>query len=356
MYKIKLLFPLIFGLMIYSCMSPTDPEGISSQLEATINTGGYCLNLDYNDSLLIAAADENGYQIYTYQISSDGLFTFAFQLGNTELSSGEYFRANNVLISKMRNYFLLMDKNDGLYASSNLSDNNILTHIYSGSSNQDYIQDVFLNENGNSITMYTLNKNNTFCSVYLHKFLEESFHFFEDENGILWFPPGPSSTDGFSVEASDIFLIDSLLIVANSQLGVKIIKVESNDTFSNYYSFDTPGIAETVHADSNIIFTGLGNNKGCIISPMDTTVLLMNQITIADGYSVKGIHKQNDLLALACGDDGVLLYTCHSDGNLPLVSEIGRINSEYAYNVKIYNSNTIFVATKEGIQIFTIDR
>ncbi|HIA31224.1 MAG TPA: hypothetical protein EYN82_06505, partial [Candidatus Marinimicrobia bacterium] len=171
------------------------------------------MDLDYNDSLLIAAADENGYQIYTYQISSDGLFTFAFQFGNNELSTGEYFRANNVLISKIRNYFLLMDKNDGLYASSNLSDNNILTHIYSGSSNQDYIQDVFLNENGNSITMYTLNKNNTFCSVYLHKFLEESFHFFEDENGILWFPPGPSSTDGFSVEASDIFLIDSLLIV-----------------------------------------------------------------------------------------------------------------------------------------------
>ena len=70
----------------------------------------------------------------------------------------------------------------------------------------------------------------------------------------------------------------------------------------------------------------------------------------------KGIHKQNELLALACGDDGVLLYTCHSDGNFPLVSEIGRINSEYAYNVKIYNLNTIFVATKVGIQIFTIER
>ena len=122
-------------------MSPTDPEGISSQLEATINTGGYCLDLDYNDSLLIAAADENGYQIYTYQISSDGLFTFAFQFGNNELVTGEYFRANNVLTSKMRNYFLLMDKNDGLYASSNLNNDNFLTPIYPGSENQNDIQD-----------------------------------------------------------------------------------------------------------------------------------------------------------------------------------------------------------------------
>ena len=29
MYKTKLLFPLIFGLMIYSCMFPTDPTGIN---------------------------------------------------------------------------------------------------------------------------------------------------------------------------------------------------------------------------------------------------------------------------------------------------------------------------------------
>ena len=355
MYKTKLLFSLIFGLMIYSCMSPADPEGISSQLEVTINTGGYCLDLDYNDSLIIAAADENGYQIYTYQISNDGLFTFAFQFGNNELGTGEYFRANNVLTSKMRNYFLLMDKNDGLYASSNLNNDNFLTPIYPGSENQNDIQDVFLSETENSITMYTLNKNNTFCSVHSCSFLKDN-NFVEDPNEILWFSPEIQSIDGFSIEAAELFFNDNLLIVANSQLGVKIIKVESNDTFSNYYSFDTPGTAETVYADSNMIFTGLGDDKGCLISPMDTTVLLMNQITIADGYSVKGIHKQNELLALACGDDGVLLYTCHSDGNFPLVSEIGRINSEYAYNAKIYNLNTIFVATKVGIQIFTIER
>ena len=86
-----------------------------------------------------------------------------------------FFRANKVVISKMRTYFLLMDKNDGLYVSNNFSYNNLLTHIYSGSSNQDDIQDVFLSENENSITMYTLNKNNTSCSVH-------SCSFFKDNN------------------------------------------------------------------------------------------------------------------------------------------------------------------------------
>ena len=46
---------------------------------------------------------------------------------------------NTTKYKKNFKYFLLMDKNNGLYASSNLSDNNILTHIYSGSSNQDDI-------------------------------------------------------------------------------------------------------------------------------------------------------------------------------------------------------------------------
>ena len=257
-------------------------------------------------------------------------------------------------MSKNRKYFLLMDKNEGLYASQHLSINNTFEQINVGSNNRDYIQSVTLNENENVVQMATLIKQDSSCTVYFQKFIED-FHFFEDGNGILWFDPDVNSFDGFSLDASDLFLIDSLLFITDFQL-VKIIKENSNATFSYYFSFDIPGIAETVHADSNMIFTGLEDDKGCLISPMDTTVLLDNQITIADGYSVKGIHKQNELLALACGDDGVLLYTCYSDSNFPLISEFGRINSEYAYNVKIYNLNTIFVATKVGIQIFTIER
>ena len=68
MYKIKLFFPLIFGLLINACMSPSEPIGIKAQLETTINTGGFCLDIDLKDSLLIAATDENGYQFYKFSV------------------------------------------------------------------------------------------------------------------------------------------------------------------------------------------------------------------------------------------------------------------------------------------------
>ncbi len=357
MDKIKVNVSLVSGLILYSCMNPSEPiASLQSQLITTIDTGGKCRDIDFNDSLIIAAADTNSFQGYSYSFSNEGIFDYVHEFDDSgSVGLHEPFVANKIIMSKNRKYFLLMDKNEGLFASQHLSINNTFTHIYSGSDNRDYIQSVALKENENEIHIATLIRQDSSCIVYSKKFLQENFHFFEDENGILWFDSEINSFEGFSLDASDLFLIDSLLFVADFQL-VKIIKENSNATFSYYFSFDIPGIAETVYADSNIIFIGLGDNKGCIISPMDTTVLVMNQITIADGYSVKGIHKQNELLALACGDDGVLLYTCHSNGNFPLVSEIGRINSEYAYNAKIYNLNTIFVATKVGIQIFTIER
>ena len=355
MEKIKVNISLISGLIFYSCMNPSEPVASRLQLITTIKTGGKCRDIDFNDSLMIAAADTNGFQGYTYSFSNEGIFDYAYEFSNSGSDLNESFTANKIIISKNRKFFLLMDKNDGLYASQHLSINNTFTHIYSGSDNRDYIQSVALKENENEIHIATLIKQDSSCTVYSKKFLRDNFHFFEDENGILWFDSEINSFDGFSLDASDLFLVDSLLFIADFQL-VKMIKENSDATFSYYFSFDIPGTAETVHADSNMIFTGLGDDKGCLISPMDTTVLLMNQITIADGYSVKGIHKQNELLALACGDDGVLLYNCYNNENKPQVMELGKIDTEYAYKVKIYNSNTMFVATKEGIQIFNIER
>jgi hypothetical protein len=357
MEKIKVNISLISGLIFYSCMNPSEPVASRLQLITTIKTGGKCRDIDFNDSLMIAAADTNGFQGYTYSFSNEGIFDYAYEFSNSGSDLNESFTANKIIISKNRKFFLLMDKNDGLYASSNLSNNILFEHIYSTSSNRDYIQSVTLKENENEIHMATLIKQDASCSVYSYRFPKDNWGggFVEDDNGIIWITPESDSIDGFSIEASDLFFVDSLLIVADLTR-VKIIKENSDSTFSNYFSFDTPGTAETLYADSNMIFTGLGDDKGCLISPMDTTVLLMNQITVADGYSVKGIHKQNELLALACGYGGVLLYTCYSNDNLPVVSEIGKINSRYTYNVKIYDSNTIFVATIAGIQIYSIER
>ena len=68
----------ILLLSIHSCRMPADPLGevkIIKRLE-TINTGGDCLDLDVdiNDSVMVAAANYNGYFIYKI-ITSGGLIS-----------------------------------------------------------------------------------------------------------------------------------------------------------------------------------------------------------------------------------------------------------------------------------------
>ena len=158
----------------------------------------------------------------------------------------------------------------------------------------------------------------------------------------------------------DIFFTDSLLAVSNGTLGVNVFKQSVDSDYSGeleeLLSFDTEGEVNTVYVKENNIFAGLNDDKGCCISTINPEDMLSNQRYIANGYSIQGIHIQDDLMALSCGNDGVLLYNFYSNENIPNVTELGRIDTEYAYKVKVYNSNTIFVATRSGIQIYNLER
>ena len=79
---------------------------------------------------------------------------------------------------------------------------------------------------------------------------------------------------------------------------------------------------------------------------------LLNHYLIAEGYSVNGIHHENDLLALACGHDGVLIYQWDGAG---IPSFLGRITTSYSNKIKV-QGNKVFVATEDGIDIFEIER
>jgi hypothetical protein len=79
---------------------------------------------------------------------------------------------------------------------------------------------------------------------------------------------------------------------------------------------------------------------------------LLNHYLIAEGYSVNGIHYENDLLALACGHDGFLIYQWDGAG---LPSLLGRVETSYANKIKV-QGNKVFVATEDGIDIFEIER
>ncbi len=117
-----------------------------------------------------------------------------------------------------------------------------------------------------------------------------------------------------------------------------------------FTQFDTQGEVEFVFAESNTVFAGLRSSNGCIMAQLDDDGNIMNTYQFAIGYTMKGMHQDDGLLAIAAGYDGILLYNWSG----PDVSFLGKIETSYANNVKVAG-NIIFAATEYGIEIIQID-
>jgi len=119
---------------------------------------------------------------------------------------------------------------------------------------------------------------------------------------------------------------------------------------NEFSSFDTPGSVNNIFMQNSTVFAGLSASNGCKMAVLGSAGNLLNITQFASGYSIRGIHNHNGLLALAAGHDGVLLY----DWNSTEISFKGRIDMPYANAVKVLN-NIIYVATEDGIEIIEID-
>ena len=141
---------------------------------------------------------------------------------------------------------------------------------------------------------------------------------------------------------------DPYLTVTNDQLGVLVYEQNIDDGLELFSQFDTPSSVESVYSDGNIIFSGLSNDKGCYIALLDDNGEQISNLSIAEGYSINDIDVYQNLVALTCKSDGVLLYEFDQDLNF---IEIGSIETDYAYSAKFYDSNTLIAGTRDGIKI-----
>ena len=119
-----------------------------------------------------------------------------------------------------------------------------------------------------------------------------------------------------------------------------------------FSEFDTAGEVEALYSSGYTIFAGLSHSNGCIISILNDNGEVSGSNQFAVGYTIKGIHEHNGLLALAAGNDGILLYNWNGGAD---VSFIGKIETPYANNVKVAG-DIIFAATEDGIEVIQIDR
>ena len=327
----------------------------------TLETVGYCRDIDFNDSLLVAAADQNGYVIYSIDFGSDGSFTYDEIYGtDPEDHEGEEFQGGGVRIASRYNYFLLMDQADALYYV-NFADVDSVGRIpYPGSENRDYVRGFSIDEEDeDNLLLYSLNRaedgNSTFISTRILPYFD---HYYEQTGKIDFYGSDLYRLEGLNQDAENLHLSDSLLVVANSQMGVSVFRQNSDGSLdaSTFAAYDISGGYEvqTVMTQDGVVFAGLSNDGGCHIAKVEDNGEIISEIQIAEGYSVQGIDLKDDVLALACGSDGVLLYEWNGFDFSTALTELGRLNSDYAYNVKVYDTQNIFTATRAGIQLFQL--
>ena len=225
-----------------------------------------------------------------------------------------------------------------------------------------------------------------------------------DINGTDLFPeqnasPSCEFSYNFGILPEKIFFSDGLLAVSNGELGVNILKQLSesscfdSDTFEllsdfsssgnadddrttcensifDYYnpglggifepaggfypeifaSFDLPGEVNTVYIKNSVIFSGMSTSNGCYISLLDDNGSVMDNLSIANGYTINSISEDNGVVALSAGHDGFLLYQW--DGSLG-IQYIGQVETPYSNHVRV-DGNNVIVSTEDGIYIYIL--
>ncbi|MBC8213204.1 MAG: hypothetical protein ISR90_03930 [Candidatus Marinimicrobia bacterium] len=344
---------LIIAILFFGCMNPEDPI-IDEEILPTviIPTIGFCRDVDIRDSILVAANDENGYMVVSINENLDFEILYEAELD-------PLLHADRVKISDLYNYFLVLDVRD-VIVKVDFADFSSISSVLPSPDSENRPDDtrsfVIDETDPNLLRLYSLWIENDHSEIYKRNYWYEDI---SNPDSIVFFDflDANSHQDFYNSNAQELYLSDSLLSIANSQLGVIVLRKDGNGDLTELSRFDTPlsSEVETVFSVGNIIFSGLSYNGGCYAVELDlTTGEVADSVDFASGYSVNGIYGDENLIVLACGYDGVLLYRWNSDlNNVEFVAKL--VSQGYAYKVKLEESN-VFVATRNGIEIFEIER
>ena len=159
-----------------------------------------------------------------------------------------------------------------------------------------------------------------------------------------------------SIDAMKIFYADNLLSLTLGGLGVQIYKYEHNSEnplvpWSSFYV--QGGEAESIFSLGQTVIGGFDNDRGCYMALLDSDGEIVGNLSFADGYSINAIDYKSGVLALAAGNDGVLIYDWDESLGLDLKGILNVGDDNYVYDVKVHNDD-IYVASENGISIYNI--
>ena len=248
--KYKSFLIILFVFYINNCRMPSNPNGeitIVKRIDI-IDTGGNCLDVDVDiqDSILVVAANYNGYFIYEL-ISNNGMIAGINTEKIIHVSADEMFvsqgdnRSQTVTLSKYHDIAFVMDKYDHVWlykygeGASQYIDNFLdESNCYGGT-----WLSVAIDDQLEKVGVYALLKHNTAE--------EEGANYLEYSTSLVWtnlesVDASSTSLDGNSPDceyitnqdaiAEKIYFNDGILSMAYGELGMKIFQQTDVDVCS----------------------------------------------------------------------------------------------------------------------------
>ncbi len=405
---------LIIMCLFSACIEPNDPISENDIVDLVVyqDTYGEALDVDLTDNAMIVAANYQGFIVYDLVRNSQNNITGIDSIYNDfDMASdmGDN-RAQQVTISDNHEIAFITDIYDRIWLykfaeNSSQYVDNYLSDCYGGTWLSTAIDDQLDHINIFSLVKHSSSEDDNGETIG---------DFDQYSTSIVWkriydispsdlFPelnssPSCEFTYNFGILPDKIHFNNGLLAVSNGELGVNVLKQTNealclNDSnmpidgfiatgdivndkiiceqeYDQYYnpglngnyepsggfypyifsSFDLPGEVSSILVRDSIIFAGLSTSNGCYMSLLDNNGLVLDKLSIANGYTINNISEDNGYLALSAGHDGVLLYKYFGGTNPQF---IGQINTPYSNNVKV-DGNNLIVSTEDGIYIYII--
>ena len=246
--KIKLILLLTIFLFI-SCRKPADPvveeptESVEDLLIynqwGTFNTGGECLDLDISDTVLVAAANYNGFFVFSIDPENQTLDT-VYHGTDLDPNMGDN-RAERIILSKNHGIVFILDRYDKIWMhklyGTQYSDGHIedcFNGVWLSTALDDRVDGIGIfslvhHSSAQSDTSGTVGDYDQYSTSLVWKNLTDVGP--EDEytdNGL----PECEFIYNFSILPTEIYYANSLLLITNGELGVQIIEqAESSGCF-----------------------------------------------------------------------------------------------------------------------------
>jgi len=361
MNKVTIPILILLAVVVQNCISPNDPEGIKILSEYSIDTNGYCRHIDACDSLIYITVDEHGLQFFTHNLEDGGVISAEESL--TDLDAGQDVGERISLAENYNLAFALKYFEGVFYNPMNGLDGFIWINNYT-SNTRDFVRDYTIHEDSenSAITIYTLNRSyevgeqNTIHLIDFTQLTARYLNIIDLGDQILVDQATAiDSIAGLDINASEIAYVNGNIAVSNGQEGIMLFSHETDGSFVQKTTIETPGEVVGLSSKHSAVYAGLNHSLGCYSMILDPNGIPLDTFRFAEGYVINTIEITDTIIALACGNDGVLIYQNLSSESAINLEEIGWIDTAYAYDVDIYDDNTILVATREGVQIFRIE-